>query len=108
MIIILTCSWELGWIAKGASQLDKAEGILRAPQAATLRLLTQFDHEAQLRPRWKGLLGANPNPPCWHSMWEETEYPKKKIPRFSVELRRGRFFSHECHKSVARIEPTIS
>jgi hypothetical protein len=28
------------------------------------------DHGAQLR--WKGKLGANPNPPCQHSLWDKT------------------------------------
>ena len=56
------------------------------------------DHGAQLR--WKGQLGANPNPPCQHSLWEETGVPGEN-PRLSVEV----LFSH---KSVARIEPTIS
>ena len=40
------------------------------------------DHGAQLR--WKDQLGANPNPPCQHSMWEETGVPWEN-PRISVE-----------------------
>ena len=40
------------------------------------------DHEEQLR--WNGQLGANPNPPCQHSLWEETRVPTEN-PRLSVE-----------------------
>jgi hypothetical protein len=57
---------------------------------------------SDLQQRWKGLLGTNPNPPCQHSLWEETGLPGEN-PRLSECV-----FSHRCHKSAARIEPTIS
>jgi hypothetical protein len=47
---IPACSWELSWIAKDAAQPDRVEGLLRAPLAATLLLMS--DHGALLR--WKG------------------------------------------------------
>ena len=51
---------------------DRVEGFLKAPLVATFWLMS--DHGAQLR--WKaGPLGVNPNPPCQHSLWEETGVP---------------------------------
>jgi hypothetical protein len=71
----LTCSYVLSWITKDATQPDRVEGFLRAPLAATLRLMS--DHGAHLRR--KGQFGAYPN-----SAW---------------------LFSHKCHESAARINP---
>jgi hypothetical protein len=62
------------------------EGFPRAPLAATVWLVSH--HGAQLR--WKGQLGgeggggANPNPPCQHSLLEETGVPGEN-PRLSAE-----------------------
>jgi hypothetical protein len=80
LIIILACSWELSWITRDSARPDWVEGFLKAPLAATLWLMS--DHGAQLR--WKDQLGANPNPPCQHSLWEETAVPGEN-PRLSVE-----------------------
>ena len=49
--------------------------------------------------------GANPNPPCQHSLWEETGVPGKNPTAFGTALTNS---SYKCHGSVARIEPTIS
>ena len=71
--------------AKDAAQPDRVEGFLRAPLATTLRLVS--DHRTQLR--WKGQFGVYPNPPCQHSLWEETGVPARK-PTTLGRARRSR------------------
>jgi hypothetical protein len=41
------------------------------------------DHGVQVL-GWKGEFGANSNPPCQHSLWEETIVPEEN-PGLSVE-----------------------
>ena len=99
-LIILTCSCKLSWIAKDAAQGDRVEGFLRAPLAATLWLMS--DHGAQLR--WKGQLGANPNPPCQHSLWEETGVPGEN-PRLSAEHWLTLFAKYHVSVILPYLEP---
>jgi hypothetical protein len=56
------------------------------------------DHGAQLQ--WKGQLGANPNPPCQHSLSEETGVSGEKL----TTLGRALIFSHEYPDSGTRIQ----
>ena len=101
VLIILACSWELSWNVKGTAQPDRVEGLLRAPLTATLWLMS--DHRAQLR--WKSHSENNPNHPVIIPYGKKPEYPKKTHDfRQSVDW----LFSHKCHESTARIEPTIS
>jgi hypothetical protein len=69
-------SWKVNWFTKDAAQPDPVKSLLGAPLAATLWLMS--DHGAQLR--WKGELGANPNPvthPVNISCGRKPEYPEK-------------------------------
>ncbi len=47
VLIVLTCSWELSWIAKDAAQRDRGEGFLKAPLAATSCLITEHSYTAK-------------------------------------------------------------
>jgi hypothetical protein len=77
VLIILICSW----VTKDAAQPDRVEGFLRAPMAATLWLMS--DHGPQLR--WKGQLGANPNPPCMSTFPAGGYQRPGENPRLSAE-----------------------
>ena len=94
-----TCTTEaffgcVNWITKDAAQPDPVEGFLRTPLTATLWLMS--NHGAQLR--WKNQLGANPNPPFQHSLWEETRVPGEN-PRLSV-----RALTNSFHISVMSLK----
>ena len=69
------------------------------------------DHGGQLR--WKGQLGANPNPPCQLSLWEETGvYPEcgNGAPRLRCENRSETyaFGLASCGKVLVSLENTSS
>jgi hypothetical protein len=67
----------------GEGRSSTSESLVEGRLCMAATLLLIFDHGAQPRCK-KGQLGANPNPPCQHYLWEETGVPGEN-PRLSVE-----------------------
>jgi hypothetical protein len=59
-------------MTKDAAQPDRVEGFLSAPiwqPPYDLCLIMELSYDGRVS------LGDNPNPPCQHSLWEETGVP---------------------------------